>query len=148
MTTQLTPNFSLEEFLASDTAAEMGIDNSADADVVINLTRVAQVMEQVRHLLNDSAITITSGYRCPELNAVIGGSTSSAHLYGLACDFVSPAYGTPEAICEMIEGYVDILGIDQLIHEYDSWVHMGLCFGTPRGQCLTIDDNGTESGFS
>jgi hypothetical protein len=40
------------------------------------------------------------------------------------------------------------LGIDQLIHEYDTWVHLGLRDGDPRHQALTIDTKGTRNGFA
>jgi len=39
------------------------------------------------------------------------------------------------------------LGIDQLIHEYKTWVHLGLRVSGPRHQTLTIDKRGTRSGF-
>jgi hypothetical protein len=143
----LSPHFTLEEMLYSDTAIAQGIDNTPDAQSMQNLSRVAQVMEQVRYLLDNNSITISSGYRCPELNAAIGGAAASAHLYGLACDFTCPSFGTPEEICQFLEQALPTLGIDQLIWEYDSWVHMGLSSGEPRCMALTINDNGTETGF-
>ena len=33
-------------------------------------------------------INISSGYRCPELNKAVGGSSTSAHRYGYAFDLV------------------------------------------------------------
>jgi hypothetical protein len=144
----LSPHFTLEEMLYSDTAIAEGIDNSPDAQSMQNLSRVAQVMEQIRHFLGGHSVIISSGYRCPELNAAIGGATSSAHLYGLACDFTIPGFGTPEQICKRLTIGIEHLGIDQLIWEYDSWVHMGLSSGDPRYMALTINDNGTETGFA
>jgi hypothetical protein len=41
--------------------------------------------------------------------------------------------------------YIAVLAIDQLIHEFGTWVHLGR--GVPRGLTLTIDNNGTRSGF-
>ena len=81
-------------------------------------------------------------------NFAIGGATSSAHLYGLACDFTIPGFGTPEQICKRLTIGIEHLGIDQLIWEYDSWVHMGLSSGEPRYMALTINNNGTETGFA
>lgn len=143
----LSPHFTLEEFLYSDTAQEMGIDNTPDEQSQRNLSRVAQVMEQIRYQLGSLPILISSGYRCEQLNRAIGGATASAHLSGLACDFTCPTYGSPEDICKALEDFVEVLGIDQLIWEYNSWVHMGLSGSDPRCQCLTINDNGTETGF-
>jgi hypothetical protein len=39
------------------------------------------------------------------------------------------------------------LGIDQLIHEFNTWVHLGLSAGEPRHMALTIDNRGTHHGF-
>ena len=145
---QLSPHFTLEEMLYSDTAQAQGIDNTPDAQSRSNLARVAQVMEQVRETLDGFPIYISSGYRCPQLNAAVGGATSSAHLYGLACDFTCPDFGTPEEICKFLEDVIRVLGIDQLIWEFDTWVHMGLSSGDPRYMALTINDNGTATGFA
>ena len=147
MTTMLSPNFSLEEFLYSDTANACGIDNAPSEAIVANLTRLAEVLEEVRRILIDQPITITSGYRCPELNDACGGAENSAHLSGLAADFVCSAYGTPYDVCLAIEPYVDILEIDQLIWEYGDWIHLALTEGEARNQCLTIDETGTHEGF-
>jgi len=40
-------------------------------------------------------IEISSAYRCPQLNAAVGGAPSSQHVQGLAADFVCPDFGTP-----------------------------------------------------
>jgi hypothetical protein len=143
----LSPHFTLEEMLYSDTAIAQGIDNTPDAQSMQNLSRVAQVMEQVRYLLDNHSIIVSSGYRGPELNAAIGGATESAHLYGLACDFTCPDFGTPEEICRFLEDAIPVLGIDQLIWEFYSWVHLGLSSGDPRCMALTINDSGIMTGF-
>ena len=36
------------------------------------------------------------------VNALIGGSLSSAHMRGLAADFIAPKYGRPKAIAEAV----------------------------------------------
>lgn len=148
--TELTPHFTLEEFTNSQTAARMGINNvpPAGSQERKNLLRTAEVMEKVRTLLGDKPILISSGYRSPQVNAAVGGSKSSAHMSALACDFSCPGYGTPKAICKHLHSHMKALGIDQLIHEYDTWVHLGLTQGEPRHQALTIDSKGTRSGFA
>ena len=52
--------------------------------VIDNLTRIAAMVKRIE---NYHCIRITSGYRCEELNRLVGGSKSSAHLYGRAVDF-------------------------------------------------------------
>lgn len=147
--TQLTPNFTLEEMTDSQTAARQGIPNvpPIGSPERANLTRTAEVMEQVRTFLGDKPILISSGYRSPQVNAAVGGSKSSAHMSGLAVDFSCPGFGTPLAICKHLHSHMKALGIDQLIHEYDTWVHLGLTAGAPRHMAMTIDSKGTRNGF-
>lgn len=147
-TVMLSPHFTLQEFTASQTAAREGIPNQPDAAALENLKKTAAVMEQVRTLLGSKPIMISSGYRGPQLNAAVGGATSSAHCFGLAADFTCPGFGDVYDICKKIEPHMKDLGIDQLIWEYDSWVHIGLRADEPRCQCLTINNSGTSSGIA
>ncbi len=119
----LTKHFELEEFLVSETAERLGIDNTPPPEVLTNLMRLAVILEDVREILG-KPIIIKSGYRCPELNeAVPGSSKTSAHCHGLAVDFISPAYGSPLDISIAISG--SDIEYDQLVHE-GRWVHLGL----------------------
>lgn len=146
-TVMLSQHFTLDEFLASQTAAREGIPNQPDAAAMDHLKRTADVMEKVRTLLGSKPIIISSGYRGPQLNDAVGGSSTSAHCYGLAADFTCPGFGDPHEICLKLEPHLKELGVDQLIWEYASWVHLGLRDGEPRCQCLTIDNSGTRNGF-
>lgn len=148
--TQLTEHFTLEEFTDSQTAARKGIPNvpPVGSPERANLQRTAETMEEVRTLLGDKPILVSSGYRSPAVNAAVGGSKSSAHMSGLAVDFSCPGFGTPRQICKALEPHMRKLTIDQLIHEFDSWVHLGLTGGAPRHQALTIDTKGTRHGFA
>lgn len=134
----LTPHFSLTELTASQTAARRGIDNTPNAEHRRNLKRLAQTLEQVRSLLGNRAVLVSSGYRGPALNTAIGGSRTSAHMSGLAADFTVPGFGTVFQTARAIAAS-DIV-YDQLIHEYGSWVHLGLAAdgATPRRQNLSI----------
>lgn len=147
---QITPHFTLEEFTYSDTANAQGIDNSPSTEIVVRLTQLALVMEKVRAICNSQPVYVSSGYRCAALNAAVGGVTSSAHQYGCACDFTIPDFGSPLDICLALQPHLSELHIDQLIHEMDTWVHLGLSqppWNNPRYQCLTINNNGTTTGF-
>lgn len=148
--TQLTPHFSLEEMTDSQTAARKGLHNvpMIGTPERANLERTAQTMEEVRTILGDKPILISSGFRAPAVNAAVGGSKSSAHMSGLAVDFSCPGFGTPLQICKALEPHMRKLGIDQLIHEYGTWVHLGLSAGAPRHMAMTIDNKGTRTGFA
>jgi zinc D-Ala-D-Ala carboxypeptidase len=149
--TNLTPHFTLEEFTDSQTAARNGVHNvpKEGSQARENLQRLAETMERVRTILNNAPILISSGYRAPKVNAMVGGSKNSKHMSGLAADFTCPGFGAPLAICDELEDYMIELEIDQLIHEFETWVHLGLCAKDmqPRHQTLTIDTKGTRHGF-
>lgn len=145
----LTPHFSLEEMLASQEAARRGIDNTPTAAVLIELEKTADSMERVRTILGDQVIIVSSGYRSPALNAVIPNSSStSAHMWGGACDFICPAYGSPLQICRELAAHGASLQFDQLIMEW-SWVHFGRAAdgAKPRQQVLTFNGQGYHEGL-
>lgn len=134
----MSEHFALAEFLASDTARAQGIDNFPTWGDVENLARLADTLEQVRLLLDGAPIVISSGFRCPDLNAAVGGVADSAHLAGLACDFTAPEFGSVAAICKALQPHLVTLGVDQLINEGGGvWVHLGLSAGPPRHQSFS-----------
>jgi hypothetical protein len=121
--TQLAVHFSLEELTRSSTATRLGIDNTPDDTVLANLQLLADGLENVRELLGvvNTPMIIDSGYRCPQLNRVIGGATNSAHTLGFAADFICPSVGTPLSIVSRI--VASDLQFDQVIQE-GNWVHI------------------------
>lgn len=134
---QLSDNFRLSEFLVSQTASRHGIDMSPSQDVITNIQRlVVDFLQPIRDEAG-SPLVITSGYRPPALNSLIGGSPTSAHRFGRAADFRIVEMSSFEA-CELIER-MD-LKFDQLILEFPesprSWVHLGIA-EFPRRQVLT-----------
>lgn len=139
--TRLTPHFTLEEFTFSQTATRKGIDNTPHEGILDNLCILANGMEDVRNLLN-APIHVSSGYRCPELNDLLGSKRTSQHIKGLACDFTSNAYGSPQII------FADIISsdipYDQCLLEFDRWIHISFVEdgGTPRKQALIINGEG------
>ena len=144
----LTPHFALSEFTHSQTAARLGITNAATSPTLIaNIRRTATMLEKVRVILG-KPILVSSGYRCPELNAAVGGSQNSAHVDGLAVDFTCPGFGSPRDICYALSPFLDQLEIDQMIFEFTAWVHLGLSADTPRLMALTIDGRGTREGIA
>ena len=81
---KLSKNFSLEELTRSNTADKHGIDNTPDDDVIDNLQElVDNVLQPIRDHYNKS-VTVTSGYRCLELNNKLNSSVNSQHIKGQA----------------------------------------------------------------
>jgi len=120
---KISEHFTLEEFSFSEAAARLGLDNAPSPIVVRNLGHVARVMERIRALFKGKTIVVHSGYRSPQVNKAVGGVVTSAHCFGLACDFVCPEFGTPYDVAQAI--LKSDIEYDQLILEY-GWVHVGV----------------------
>lgn len=143
MPRMLSPNFTLDEFIFSQASARLGLDNTPDARILKNLRRMAATLEQVRTVLGDLPIHISSGYRSPVLNRAIGGSVHSAHMQGLAVDFTCPRYGSVLATARAVAR--SAVGFDQVILEYGRWVHLGITedLEVARGEVLSIGSDQT-----
>jgi hypothetical protein len=139
--TPLSAHFSLEEATVSQTAARLGIDNTPPAPIIANMKEAALQMELVRMELNSNAIHVSSWFRCPALNKAVGSKPTSAHITGLAIDFTCPTFGPPERIVTRL--LASKLNFDQVIVEYDRWVHIS--FDGNRKQALVIDKDGTRA---
>ncbi|RPJ02852.1 MAG: peptidase M15 [Chloroflexi bacterium] len=130
---RLSPHFTLQEFTISECAARAGIDNRVPHELLRNVISLALTLERVRTVLGGVPLIITSGYRCPQLNKLIRGRKTSAHLRGLAADFIAPSFGSHDKIVQRLSAEQSLTW-DQLILEY-SWVHLSI-EGTRR-QVLT-----------
>ena len=116
-------NFSPEEFFHSDTAERHNIDNSTDSIVILSdLCTTADKIQEIRDFLGHP-IRITSGYRCSELNDLVGGSKNSQHMEGQAVDFICFKFGTPEDIVRAIKK--EGIEVDQCLIE-KTWVHLSI----------------------
>lgn len=146
----LTKNFTLAEFTRSATADRLGIKNAPPNALLGELTVTAKMLERIREMLKVPVI-ITSGYRCAELNAAVGGRTSSDHTQGHAADFIAPAFGTPTKVASFLGPMVEALEIGQLILEGiqgKQWVHVSTQKpAKPINRVITITDAGTVAGI-
>jgi zinc D-Ala-D-Ala carboxypeptidase len=139
---KLTPHFTLEELTASQTASRLGLDNTPPPKVLENLKHTAQRLEMLRELLQNP-LHISSGYRSPIVNKAIGSTAKhSQHMEGQAVDFTCPQFGTPEEIVKAI--ILSDFEYDQIIHEFNSWVHISFVKAGSRKQALVIDSTGTR----
>lgn len=149
---RLTRNFELNEFLASDTAARDGIDNTPSEVELKNIHLMAFALQHLRDVLSLSldaevSLIITSGFRSSDLNAAVGGSETSDHRHGRAADFYAQIKGgvvvSPADLCAfIINSYV---AFDQLIaYPKQNRVHLGFAssYERPRRQLLTKSPHG------
>ena len=124
--TQLSTNFSLKEFIKSDTATRKGLDNTPSPEVVANLQKlVDNVVQPIRNHYN-KVITINSGYRSIEVNTSVGGSKTSDHCKGMAADIEISGV----ANFDLAQHIVDTYKFTQVILEFytqgisdSGWVH-------------------------
>ena len=137
--------FELNEFIVSSTAKKKNISNVPTFEVVAHLDELVEKILDPLRAAYGMPITVTSGYRCPELNRAVGGVTNSAHLYGWAADLV--VGGSLDRFKYFIVEWLRATGarFDQLLLESDrkgnKWVHIGLynALGQQRGQIKVID---------
>jgi hypothetical protein len=136
---KLTENFSLSELTKSQTATRKGIDNTPSPEHQENLRLLCEaVLQPVREHFG-RVVTITSGYRSPELCTAIGSKITSQHAKGQAADF--EIFGVSN---KALADYIDSeLHYDQLILEYwkesdpnSGWVHCSFSEGKNRRQYL------------
>ena len=118
MTDKLTAHFYLHELTSTTTH----YDNTPPSSVICSLYRLAEALELVRSACGNRPIQISSGYRSEALNSAIGGSATSDHMKGLACDFVINGLSLPEVMNKIMNSGIKY---DQLIME-PTWVHIGI----------------------
>ena len=137
---RLSKYFTYNEMTDSDYAKRHKLDNTPNSVELDRLKQTAQSMDNVRILLNVPVI-VKSGFRSLLVNRGVGSSDNSQHRRGEAVDFVAHKL-TPRQIVEMI--IESNIQYDQLILEYDSWVHISFS-ARNRRQVLIIDGKGTRS---
>jgi len=153
-------NFKYEEFLFSKTAIANSIDNEAELlkdlnykGYILNGVHLATTLQKIRDLMNKSKelkdiikndeviINITSGYRCPKLNELVGGRPTSQHTRFQAVDF-------------RINGITDLqqlkkiavwlknqkVSVDQCLVEA-TWIHLSAKLKDNRGMFGTFINN-------
>lgn len=120
---QLSKNFTLEEMTRSLTAEMHHIDNTPNAAQTANLkTLCDKVLEQARE--DFGPMLITSGYRTPELNKLVGGVSTSYHLKGMAadihCNYQQECYRLAALLLR--SDYCDMVIVERRKRKY--WVHV------------------------
>ena len=135
--------FSIKELTKSATAARKGIKNDPSIQEVKSLTAlIEKVLDPLREAYG-KPIIVSSGYRCPKLNAAVGGAASSQHVKGEAADIRSVA-DTPEENKKLFDLIVKLgLPYDQLINEYNyDWVHVSFGPRHRRQRMKAVKSNG------
>ncbi len=132
--------FCIEELTASATALREGIDNrpSKCAYHLLHVL-VDQLLDPIREAWGEP-IVVSSGYRCKQLNALVGGVKNSHHILGCAADIIAGNRADHRKLFRLIvkmqlEGRIKFT---QLIWEGDGrWLHISYVPGNLK--CQVID---------
>lgn len=138
--------FSITELTQSATAKRYGIDNTPSDNIKKNLTLfIEKVLDPIREDWG-GPIIVSSGYRCPELNAKVGGAKTSGHQYGYCADLqvkggMKKMREFADFIFEWMKDHK--MKFDELIWEHSggvTWLHF--CWigkdGKQRMKCFDI----------
>ena len=146
---QLSKHFTLEEMEKSQTATRKGIKNKAGSGEIKNLGDLCyEVLEPVRAKF-DRPVTITSGYRSPELSEAIGSKATSQHCLGEAVDFEIAGVSNLQVALWLTNN----VNFDQCILEFwtgeasSGWIHVSYKDGSNRKQVLTYDGKSYTNGL-
>jgi zinc D-Ala-D-Ala carboxypeptidase len=141
---KLSEHFTLQELTYSDIAKRHSLDNNPDKFTILNLTRLAQLLEDVRALFN-KPIHINSAYRSVTVNSLLGSKPTSQHCIGCAADIRIDGLTPDQIVKKIVKSNIQY---DQVIREFDSWVHISIPKAegyVARKQALIIDKSGTRA---
>ena len=138
---RLSKNFVLSEITRSNTAKRLGIDNGPDKNHLRSIQRlITNLIQPMRDALGP--IRISSGYRNPNVNRAIGGSTKSQHCKGEALDLQfwdNGKISNKKLYDWVLSSNVEF---DQMINEFDfAWIHISLKAKDNRKQVLEAYKN-------
>jgi len=122
----MTQHFSLKELTNSPTAEEHKINNNPSAWHLTMLRELANLLEKIRERWG-KPIFINSGYRCKELNKMVGGSATSQHTKGQAADITTHSREGNKQLFLLIATLIkqNEITVGQLIDEKGySWIHI------------------------
>ena len=124
---KLTPNFSSSEFEVTSTA----LVNMLPKDYI---PRVAALCTAILQPIRDrfGPVTVTSGYRSPEVNATVGGSSGSQHVTAEACDFYCPDQPTYDVWDYIVKMAAMDWPVDQAIWYKETTGHIHISHTTRK----------------
>lgn len=147
--------FTIPELTRSSMAETHNIDNTPDAIIISHLTEMTEkLLDPLREKwgayclkkgFGTGALRVSSGYRCLQVNKLVGGSVTSAHLHGYAADII-PINGKQTEFEKWVSEIFSKgkIGFDQIIIEKSKnsrWVHFGYKnqLGKQRKQCFKMN---------
>ena len=135
----LSKSFTLNELTKSQEALRLGIANIPNEEQILNLKILCEKILQPIRDFYGMPVSVSSGFRSPELCKAIGSSSTSQHTRGEAADFEIFSVAN-KALAEFIVANLDY---DQCILEFwnenepnSGWVHCSYSSKYNRRQYL------------
>lgn len=133
---RLSPHFKLSELCVTNNKLYKQKNLEYGRTIKTRLEDLADFLEKVRDVCG-CPLLVTSGVRCPELNAAVGGAKTSQHLSGHAADFIPQGKETIQSVfCRIYDSH---LIYDELILEEVGnkiWIHISFVGMTGRRKAL------------
>lgn len=128
--------FTLAELCRSEKADQYGINNKCNKQQAEQIKQLIEnVLDPLRELYG-KPIKVNSGFRCAELNKLVGGKPTSQHLRGEAADITAGSREENKKLFQLIK---EKLPFDQLIDEKNyAWVHVSFNEKFQRNQILSL----------
>lgn len=128
--------FTIAELCRSEKADQHGINNKCNKQQAEQLKQLIEnVLDPLRELYG-KPIKVNSGFRCAELNKLVGGKPTSQHLRGEAADITAGSREENKKLFQLIK---EKFPFDQLIDEKNyAWVHVSFNEKFQRNQILSL----------
>lgn len=136
-------NFSEVEMRESRIARKNKIKNYPNEAQKANLKKLCKkILQPIRDKWND-VIIVNSGYRCKELNDLVGGVQTSEHLTGNAADICPNRKEDVQKLFDMVKTMVENgeITVGQLILErtqFAIWVHVSNPSKNHKNEIFTL----------
>lgn len=119
---RISRHFTWEEMTYSRMAVENGLDNEPPYEVRLAMKQLVEKLLQPLRIAYALPIAITSGYRSPEVNKLVGGVPSSQHVKGEAADCYVP---DPKVLLDVL--LISKLPFDQaILYKRKNFLHLSL----------------------
>lgn len=130
----ISDHFYMGEFIYSAVAVEAGLDNMPPPEARAAIRNLVEKLLEPLRLCFGSAIQVSSGFRCADLNRLVGGVANSQHLTGEAADiFTFGSYRLLETLKE------SGLNFDQAIfYRKKNFMHLSLKYEGENRRQISI----------
>jgi len=134
---KISDNFNMSEFVVTNT----GLENvPAEEEQAWIVALVREIMQPLRDKIG--GIVITSGYRSPDVNTRIGGSPTSQHMKGQACDFYPTNMSRKDAYLVLFNSTYPIRQCILYPTNEGNFIHVSIDPQRPAKRQFMIKDSG------